>query len=75
MREKPAVLSTEQAAGVGAPFVTAWLAVVHATQVTAGETFLVTGSRGAVGSTPVQRVRDAEVGDSSKHRPIERILA
>src|ERR1035441_6634477 len=44
VREKPASLSFEQAAGIGVPFVTAWLAVVQAAQVTAGETFLVTGS-------------------------------
>lgn len=57
MREKPAALSMEQAAVVGASFVTAWLAVVRTAQVTAGETFLVTGSRGAVGSAAVQIAR------------------
>ena len=57
VREKPAVLSIEEAAGVGAPFVTAWLAVVRAAHVTAGETFLATGSRGAVGSAAVQIAR------------------
>ena len=36
---------------------TAWLAVVRAAQVTAGETFLVVGSRGAVGSAAVQIAR------------------
>jgi len=54
VREKPAVLSMEQAAAIGAPFITAWLAAVVAAQVTEGETFLVTGSRGAVGSAAVQ---------------------
>jgi NADPH:quinone reductase-like Zn-dependent oxidoreductase len=57
VREKPASLSFEQAAGIGVPFVTAWLAVVQAAQVTAGETFLVTGSRGSVGSAAVQIAR------------------
>lgn len=57
VREKPAALSMEQAAVVGASFVTAWLAVVRTAQVTAGETFLVTGSRGAVGSAAVQIAR------------------
>jgi NADPH:quinone reductase-like Zn-dependent oxidoreductase len=57
VREKPAALSMEQAAVAGAPFVTAWLAVVRAAAVTSGETMLVTGSRGAVGSAAVQIAR------------------
>jgi len=57
LREKPAALSMEQAAAVGAPFVTAWLAVAAAAQVMPGETLLVTGSRGAVGSAAVQIAR------------------
>lgn len=57
VREKPAILSMEQAAGIGVPFVTAWLAVVEAAQVTTGETFVVTGSRGSVGSAAVQIAR------------------
>ncbi|MGD0667692.1 MAG: zinc-binding alcohol dehydrogenase family protein [Bryobacteraceae bacterium] len=57
VREKPTMLSMEQAAAVGAPFVTAWLAMVRTAQVTAGETLLVTGSRGAVGSAAVQIAR------------------
>jgi len=57
VREKPAVLSMEQAAAVGVPFVTAWLAVVRTVELTAGETLLVTGSRGAVGSAAVQIAR------------------
>lgn len=57
VREKPAILSIEQAAGIGVPFVTAWLAVVEAAHVTTGETFVVTGSRGSVGSAAVQIAR------------------
>jgi len=57
VREKPAVLSMEQAAAVGVPFLTAWLAVARTAELTAGETFLVTGSRGAVGSAAEQIAR------------------
>jgi NADPH2:quinone reductase len=46
---KPANLTFEEAACVGVNFVTAYEGVVNGGQVKAGETLLVTGSRGGVG--------------------------
>jgi NADPH:quinone reductase-like Zn-dependent oxidoreductase len=51
---KPKTLSFEQAAAIGVPFTTAWAAVVHAGQLRPGETILITGAAGAVGSAAVQ---------------------
>ncbi len=52
----PANLSAEQAAAVGVPFVTAWSALESAGLV-AGETVLVSGATGAVGSAALQLAR------------------
>jgi NADPH:quinone reductase-like Zn-dependent oxidoreductase len=54
-RPKPKNLSMEQSA-ISLPFVTAWLAV-NAAELKAGETFVVTGCRGSVGSAAVQIAR------------------
>lgn len=69
---KPKNLSFEQAAAIGVPFTTAWAAVVHAGQLKAGETILITGAAGAVGSAAVQmaiskkaRVLAAIIGSTS----------
>ena len=53
---KPALLSFEEAAVVGVNFVTAW-AGVQAAQLGAGETIMVTGAAGGVGSSVVQLAR------------------
>jgi NADPH2:quinone reductase len=51
---KPATLSFEQAAAIGVPFTTAFAAVIGAGRLKAGETILITGAAGAVGSAAVQ---------------------
>lgn len=51
---KPSTLSLEQAAGVGVPFVTAWVALVRAAELQAGETILIIGAAGAVGQAATQ---------------------
>jgi NADPH:quinone reductase len=54
---KPALLSFEEAAVVGVNFVTAWAGVNTAAKLGAGETILVTGAAGGVGSSVVQLAR------------------
>jgi NADPH:quinone reductase len=46
----PKNLSFEQAAAMGVAYITAWAALVSAAQIKAGETALIVGTRGAVGS-------------------------
>jgi NADPH:quinone reductase len=51
---KPSPLSLEQAATIGVPFVTAWVALVRAAELQAGETILIIGAAGAVGQAATQ---------------------
>jgi NADPH:quinone reductase len=51
---KPAALSMEAAGNAGLTFVTAWSAMVTATGVSSGETAVVIGAAGGVGSAAVQ---------------------
>lgn len=51
---KPPLLSMEQAAAVGVPYLAAWSALVTAGEIQAGETVLVTGVSGAVGRAATQ---------------------
>lgn len=51
---KPANLSMAQAATIGVPYITAWSALVLAGNIQAGETLLINGSSGAVGSAAIQ---------------------
>jgi NADPH2:quinone reductase len=51
---KPDSLTLEQAGAIGVPYVTAWLAVVHAAAIRAGETILILGASGSVGSAATQ---------------------
>jgi NADPH2:quinone reductase len=51
---KPQRLSFEQAAALGVPYTTAWAAVIAAGHLKAGETILVIGAAGAVGSAAIQ---------------------
>lgn len=67
---KPKTLSMVEAAGVGAPFIAAWSALVDAGQLRKGETLLVTGALGAVGRAATQiaqsigaRVIGADIAD------------
>jgi NADPH:quinone reductase len=61
--EKPANLSMEAAGAAGLTLVTAWLALVEAAGVEPGETVLILGAAGGVGSAAVQiaRYRGASV--------------
>ena len=51
---KPSTLSLEQAAAIGVPYITAWLALVNAAELQAGETILIIGAGGAVGQAATQ---------------------
>jgi NADPH2:quinone reductase len=51
---KPRTLSLEQAAAIGVPFITAWVAVVRAAELQAEETILIIGATGAVGQAATQ---------------------
>ncbi len=51
---KPANLSMEQAAAVGAPYVAAWCALMRAGGLRPSETILITGALGAVGRAATQ---------------------
>lgn len=57
LSEKPANLSMAEAAAVGAPFVTAWHALVDVGSLRTGETLLITGGLGAVGRAATQIAR------------------
>jgi NADPH:quinone reductase-like Zn-dependent oxidoreductase len=54
LSRKPSSLSMDQSAAVGVPYVAAWSALVTAADVRAGETVLVVGVSGAVGSAATQ---------------------
>jgi len=51
---KPKLLSMEQAAAIGVPYITAWASVVSAAQIEAGETILIVGAAGTVGQAATQ---------------------
>lgn len=59
----PQDFSFEQAAGVGLPYLTAWAALVQTADVQEGETLLILGTIGAVGSAAaaIARQRGARV--------------
>jgi NADPH2:quinone reductase len=52
--QKPANLSMEEAGSAGLTFLTAWSAIVTASQVAAGELVVIIGAAGGVGSASVQ---------------------
>ena len=54
VRPKPSTLSMEEAGSAGVTYVTAWLSVIEAGGLTAGETLLVIGATGGVGSAAMQ---------------------
>jgi NADPH:quinone reductase-like Zn-dependent oxidoreductase len=54
---KPAELSFEHAAALGVPFLTAWSAMIDAAGIRRGETALILGINGAVGSAAGQIAR------------------
>jgi NADPH:quinone reductase-like Zn-dependent oxidoreductase len=51
---KPKALTMEVAGSAGVTYVTAWLSIVDAAQLAAGETLLVVGATGGVGSAAIQ---------------------
>ena len=53
----PKGLNFEQAAGVGVAWMTAWAAMVNAAQLRAGETVLILGTTGAVGTAAASIAR------------------
>ena len=54
LRRKPETLSLEQAAAIGVTYLAAWLGIMEYAQLAAGETLLVTGAGGGVGSAAAQ---------------------
>jgi NADPH:quinone reductase len=70
---KPSTLTMAQAAAIGVPFLAAWWSLVETAQIAAGETVLVTGVSGAVGSaaTQIAHARGARVigADRSPDNP------
>jgi NADPH2:quinone reductase len=55
----PSNLGFEQAAGIGVAYITAWAALVNAAQIQAGETALILGATGAVGSAAARVAQKA----------------
>ncbi len=53
----PKNLTFEQAAGIGVAYITAWAALVHAAKIQAGETVVILGTTGAVGSAAARIAR------------------
>jgi NADPH2:quinone reductase len=68
LREKPASLSLEEAAGIGVPFVTAYEGFEAAGGIAAGDIVLVLGANGKVGQAAVQiaSMRGARVFAASR---------
>jgi NADPH:quinone reductase-like Zn-dependent oxidoreductase len=56
----PRALSFAQAAAIGLPYLTAFAAVVHGARLLAGETILILGTRGAVGSAAARLAHRAK---------------
>ena len=54
LRRKPRTLSLEQAAAIGVTYLAAWLGVMEYARLATGETLLVTGAGGGVGSAAAQ---------------------
>jgi NADPH:quinone reductase-like Zn-dependent oxidoreductase len=71
VRLKPKRLSMVEAASVGVNFVTAWVGLVDSAHVVHGETVIVTGASGGVGSAVVQiaKWKGATVIAVDRHAP------
>ncbi len=79
LRRKPRTLSLEQAAAAGVTYLTAWLGLVEYAQVGPGETLLVIGANGGVGSAAAQigkskgaRVIGTDLGPLAQATPAAR---
>lgn len=68
---KPQNLTFVEAAAVGVGYMTAWAAIVLAADLRAGETLLITGATGAVGSAAarIAKRRGARVLGAVRHKP------
>jgi len=73
VRRKPDSLTLEQAGSIGVPFTTAWLALVRAANIRAGETVLIVGASGAVGSaaTQIAKWKGARVIGADLRKPAQ----
>jgi NADPH:quinone reductase-like Zn-dependent oxidoreductase len=73
VRRKPDSVPLEQAGAIGVPFVTAWLALVHSADIRAGETVLIVGASGAVGSAAAQiaKWKGARVIGADRRKPAQ----
>jgi NADPH:quinone reductase-like Zn-dependent oxidoreductase len=73
VRRKPDSLTLQQAGSLGLPFITAWLAVVRAAAIRAGETILIVGASGSVGSaaTQIAKWKGARVIGADRRKPAE----
>jgi NADPH:quinone reductase len=72
----PKGLNFEQAAAMGVAYMTAWAAVVLGAKIQAGETILITGTTGAVGSAAAQIARKfgaRVIGTARKSADIPRL--
>jgi NADPH:quinone reductase-like Zn-dependent oxidoreductase len=71
VRRKPDALTLQQAGSIGVPFTTAWLALVRAAAIRAGETILIIGASGAVGSaaTQIAKWKGARVIGADRRKP------
>ncbi len=71
VRRKPDSLTLQQAGSIGVPFLTAWLAMVHAASVRAGETVLIVGASGSVGgaATQIAKWKGARVIGADRRKP------
>jgi len=71
LQPKPRVLTFEQAATVGIPYLTAWHAIMDVASLKKGETVLITGTTGAVGDAAARiakRVcRATVIGTARRH--------
>jgi NADPH:quinone reductase len=69
LRRKPSTLSFEQAAAIGVTYLAAWLGVMEYAGLAPGETLLVTGAGGGVGSAAAQigKWRGARVIGVDRH--------
>ncbi len=73
VRRKPEGLALEPAGCIGVPFVTAWLAVVRAAAIGAGETIVIVGASGSVGSaaTQIAKWKGARVIAADRRKPAQ----
>lgn len=71
LRRKPAGLGFAEAASVGVNFITAWIGVVEAAQLKAGETLLIIGAGGGVGGAAAQIAHHlgARIIGADRHAP------